>query len=97
LVLWEWLLAPLRPGGSWLLLKALPLAATLLYVLGGSARALQFAGLLLPFYVAEAIVRLWSESGRAAWAAGIALLLALAALAPIYQWARNARRISKAD
>ena len=23
-VLWEWLLAPLRPGGSWLILKAVP-------------------------------------------------------------------------
>lgn len=91
LVLWEWLLAPLRPGGSWLILKALPLAATLPLASRGSRRALQSAALLLPLYVAEAITRLWSETGRAAWAAGIALVLALAALAAILLWARQER------
>ena len=34
-VAWELWLAPLRPGGSWLVLKALPLLAPLMGILKG--------------------------------------------------------------
>ncbi len=90
LVLWEVLLAPLRPGGSWLVLKALPLAACIIYLARGSNRAYLCSAALLPFYVAEAIVRGWTESGRAAFCAGVALLLALAALGAMWKATRRA-------
>ena len=39
---WELWLAPLRPGGSWLVLKLLPLLAALMGVLRGRRYTLQW-------------------------------------------------------
>lgn len=82
-VLWELWLAPLRPGGSWLALKALPLALFVPAVARGSRKALQGAALLVPFYLAEGIVRGWSESGRhaiVAWGAAAIAAFTFAAV-----------------
>jgi uncharacterized membrane protein len=76
--LWETLLAPLRPGGSWLALKALPLALLLAALLRGSRRASGLLALLLPFYFAEAHVRAMTEQGRHAFVAAVAAALAAA-------------------
>jgi len=83
LVLWETLLAPLRPGGSWLALKALPLALLLPGLAAGRARARQWASLLLPLYFGEAVVRGFTEAGRHATVAWAAALLALAAFVAV--------------
>ena len=56
-VLWEWQWAPLRPGGSWLVLKAVPLLLPLRGVLRGDLRAMQWALLLVLVYIAEGSVR----------------------------------------
>ena len=83
LVLWETLLAPLRPGGSWLALKALPLALLLPGLAAARPRARQWASLLLPFYFAEGLVRGLTEAGRHATVAWGAALLAFAAFAAV--------------
>ena len=63
-LLWELLLAPLRPGGSWLALKALPLALLLPGVARGALRPRQLlAFILLPLF-AEGLVRALTEAGR---------------------------------
>jgi uncharacterized membrane protein len=82
-VLWETLLAPVRPGGSWLALKALPLAMVLPGLFRGQTKARQWASLLLPFYFAEAIVRALTESGRHGLVAGTAATIALAAFVAV--------------
>jgi uncharacterized membrane protein len=75
-VLWEWLLAPLRPGGSWLLLKAVPLLLPLRGLWRGDVPAMQWALLIVLLYVAEGALRLLDPQPVAA----LALLeLALAA------------------
>ena len=79
LILWETVLAPLRPGGSWLVLKALPLALVWPGLSRGRIRSRQIASLLLPFYFAEAIVRAVTEPGRHALVAGSAAALSAAA------------------
>ena len=56
-VLWESLLAPVRPGGGWLALKALPLAALLPRVMRGARKPRQWLALLLPWYAAEGSAR----------------------------------------
>ena len=76
-VLWEWLLAPLRPGGSWLVLKGLPLLLPLAGVLRGDVKAMQWAVLLSLLYLAEGSVRIFDAPAVAALAA-IEILLALA-------------------
>jgi uncharacterized membrane protein len=90
-LLWETLLAPLRPGGSWLALKALPLAFLWLALARGSYKARQAASLLLPIYLGEAIVRAMSESGRHAFVAATAAVLAAIAFVALLMSFRSAR------
>jgi uncharacterized membrane protein len=90
-LLWELLLAPLRPGGSWLALKALPLALLVPSALRGTRRALQWLSLLLPFYVAEGVVRGFTESGRHALVAWVAAAIAAATFVALLAWVRSGR------
>ena len=62
-VAWELWLAPLRPGGSWLVLKALPLLAPLMGILKGRRYTYQCAPMLVLAYFSEGIMRAWSERG----------------------------------
>lgn len=96
---WERWLAPLRPGGSALVLKALPLACALPGVWRRKLYTLQWASMLVLLYVAEGVVRGMTDRGlssRLGWAeVSIATLFigcALAHLAPFKRAARAARR-----
>ena len=83
LVLWEMWLAPIRAGGSFLALKALPLAIALPGLLRGSRYTRQWLSLLLPFYAAEGIIRAFSEPGRVRLLASAEIALAAVAFAAI--------------
>jgi uncharacterized membrane protein len=94
-VLWELLLAPLRPGGSWLALKALPLALLLPSVARGALRPRQWLAFVLLPYFAEGVVRCVTESGRHALVAGVAAAIAgfaFVALVLSFRAERRARR-----
>ncbi|HJV27236.1 MAG TPA: DUF2069 domain-containing protein [Aromatoleum sp.] len=56
-LLWEAWLAPLRPGGSWMTLKALPLMAALFGVLKGRRYTYQWLSMLVLLYLVEGVVR----------------------------------------
>jgi uncharacterized membrane protein len=60
---WELWLAPLRPGGSLLALKILPLLLPLFGILHGRIYTYQWAAMLILAYFAEGTVRAWSERG----------------------------------
>jgi uncharacterized membrane protein len=60
-VAWELKIAPLRPGGSLLALKALPLLLPLPGVLKGRLYTLQWAAMLILLYFMEGVVRAWSD------------------------------------
>ena len=77
-VAWELSLAPLRPGGSWLALKVLPLLVPLPGVLHGRVYTHQWALLLVPAYFIEGVVRAWSESGSSGQLALIEIALTVA-------------------
>jgi uncharacterized membrane protein len=62
-LLWEALLAPIKPGGSLLMLKALPLLVPLFGILRGRVYTYQWASLLVLAYFCEGVVRAWSERG----------------------------------
>ena len=72
---WELWLAPLRPGGSWLVLKTLPLLAPLHGVLRGRVYTFQWALMMVLAYFAEGVVRAWSDAGTAASAALVEVAL----------------------
>ncbi len=75
-VAWELWLAPLRPGGSWLVLKVLPLLLILRGVLAGRNYALQCSVLLIWLYITEGVVRVTTDSGASMLLAGLEIVLA---------------------
>lgn len=98
-VAWEWWLAPLRPGGTALVLKAVPLLLALPGVLRQRIYTLQWASMLILLYFAEGIVRGMSDRGLSARLGWLETLLALvffvcalAYVAPFKRAARAARR-----
>ena len=77
-VAWELWLAPIRPGGSWLVLKALPLLLPLMGILKGRRYTYQWASMLVLAYFTEGVVRAWSDTGLSAWLAGGEVVLSVA-------------------
>jgi uncharacterized membrane protein len=65
-VAWELVLAPLRPGGSWMVLKVLPLLVPLRGVLKRNIYTMQWSSMLILLYFAEGIVRATSDMGLSA-------------------------------
>lgn len=74
---WELRWAPLRPGGSWWAIKALPLCLPLAGMLKHRLYTYRWTSLLVWLYVTEALVRAPSEHGPAAVLAWLELVLAL--------------------
>lgn len=87
-LLWELWWAPLRPGGSMLALKALPLLIPLFGVLRGRRYTHQWLLFLLLVYVAEGAVRVSSDLGLKQAMAGVELALALACFLAAMAYAR---------
>ena len=90
---WELWLAPLRPGGSLLALKALPLALPLAGVLSGKRYTYQWSSMLILAYFAEGVTRAWSERGlsQSLALAELCLSMVFFAAAVIYARATQAR------
>lgn len=86
---WELWLAPLRPGGSWLVLKVLPLLAPLFGILHGRLYTYRWSSLLIWLYVLEALVRISSDAPPSAWLALAELFLALAFFIAVVLFIRN--------
>ncbi len=74
-LLWERWLAPIRPGGSWLMLKAVPLLLPLRGLLNGKRYTYQWSSLLILAYLTEGLVRATSDAGTSQWLAVIETLL----------------------
>ena len=74
-VVWELFLAPLRPGGSWLVLKVVPLLFVLRGVLRADNYTLQWSTLLVWAYFTEGVVRAASDAGLSAQLALVEVLL----------------------
>jgi uncharacterized membrane protein len=91
---WELWLAPLRPGGSWLALKALPLLAPLVGVLRARVYTVQWSLLLILAYLAEGVVRASSDTGTAARLAQLEIALVIAYFASAVGFVRLSRSAS---
>lgn len=65
-IAWELVLAPLRPGGSWMVLKVVPLLLPLRGVLQRDNYTLQWSSMLILLYLMEGVVRATSDSGLSA-------------------------------
>ena len=90
-VAWELWLAPLRPGGSLLALKALPLALPLAGILKGKRYTYQWSSMLILAYLAEGATRAWSDKGLSQTLAFAEAALSLAFFAATVSYARWTR------
>lgn len=72
---WELWLAPLRPGGSWLVLKVLPLLLPLAGLLKKRMYTYRWVSLLVWLYFTEGVVRATSDRFPSSGLAGIQVLL----------------------
>lgn len=75
-LLWERWLAPIRPGGSWLMLKAILLLLPLRGLLNGKRYTYQWSSLLILAYLTEGLVRATSDTGLSQLLASVEVILA---------------------
>ncbi len=74
---WEGWLAPLKPEGSLLILKAVPLLFPLFGILRGKRYTYQWACMFILIYFTEGAVRAWSDVGVSAKLAMIEVVLSV--------------------
>jgi len=74
---WELLLAPLRPGGSWLALKVLPLCVPLAGLLKNRMYTYRWVSLLVWLYFTEGAVRAYSDAAPGNYLAMVEVFLCL--------------------
>lgn len=96
---WELWIAPLRPGGSWLVLKVLPLLVPLFGILRQRRYTHQWASLLIQLYLLEGLTRAASDNGAMQWLAAIEVALALVFFVAVVTFARQTApsRLKAAD
>ena len=74
---WELWLAPMKPGGSALVFKVLPLLAPLFGILRGRRYTYQWSSMLILLYFMEGVVRAMSDRGPAVLLAACEIVLSL--------------------
>lgn len=95
--LWEWQIAPLRAGGSWLALKTLPLCLPLSGCLKGKVYTYQYSSMLILFYLAEGVTRLFDISLASRICAGIEIVLSLIFFIGCLMYVRTFRHLQAAS
>jgi uncharacterized membrane protein len=76
-LLWESILAPLKPSGSLLILKTAPLLLPLFGILKGRRYTYQWSSMFILFYFTEGAVRAWADTGLSAKLALLEVVLSL--------------------
>lgn len=89
---WETVLAPLKPGGSLLMLKAVPLLLPLFGILRVKRYTYQWSSMFILLYFTEGVVRAWSDSGLSAQLAAAEIILSVAFFSCAIFYARLTRK-----
>ena len=74
-LLWELWLAPLRPGGSWWVIKVLPLCIPLAGLLKNRMYTYRWVSMLVWLYFTEGVMRAWGDAWPSNGLAGLQILL----------------------
>ncbi len=85
---WELWLAPLRPGGSWVALKVLPLCLPLAGLLRHRMYTYRWVSLMVWLYFTEGVVRAWSDRPPSSYLAMVEIALCLVLFAACAQHVR---------
>ena len=93
---WELLWAPLRPGGSWLALKALPLCIPLAGLLRNRMYTYRWVSLVVWLYFIEGVVRAWGDKAPGNTLAMVEIALCLLLFVAVVLHIRLRLRYAKA-
>ena len=93
---WELLIAPLRPGGSWLALKALPLCLPLAGLLKNRMYTYRWVSMLVWLYFTEGVVRAWGDKAPGNYCAALEIILCLSLFVACLMHVRLRQRDAKA-
>jgi uncharacterized membrane protein len=74
---WELTLVPIRPGGSWLALKVIPLCIPLAGLLKNRMYTYRWVSLVVWLYFTEGVVRAWSDRAPGNYLAMLEIALCL--------------------
>ena len=96
-IAWELFLAPLRPGGSWMVLKALPLLLPLRGILRAQRYTCQWASLLCLVYFVEGVVRSFSDAVPSRYLAMAETALAIILFVSLIFLARELGRAQQSE
>ena len=88
---WELWLAPLRPGGSMLVLKVVPLLIALFGILRGKRYTYQWMSMLILLYFTEGTVRATSDIGLSQQLAIVETVLAVIFFSSAIYYAKATR------
>ncbi|HEX2649988.1 MAG TPA: DUF2069 domain-containing protein [Burkholderiales bacterium] len=88
---WETVLAPLRPGGSYIALKALPLLLPLPGILSGKLYTYRWSSMLILAYLGEGAMRAFSERGASQVFAALEIVLSAVFFAAVVSYVRQKR------
>jgi uncharacterized membrane protein len=86
---WELWLAPLRPGGTLLAIKVIPLALAIPALMRASRYAFQWWSMLLMIYLTEGLVRATSDKGLSANLAWVEVALCVVAFTCILLYTKR--------
>lgn len=96
LILWEMFLVPLRPNGSWMVLKIIPLLFPLRGILKSQNYTMQWSSMLILLYFTEGVVRASSDTSSLSRAlAGLEIILSVAFFFAAILYLRPHKKIAK--
>ena len=94
-VCWEWFVSPLRPGGSWLILKGVPLLFAIPGIWKGKVYTMQWASMLILLYTTEGLVRIL-ETGINLWLALLEVILSTVGFVCLLMYLKPIKKEAKA-
>ena len=93
-ILWESILAPIKPGGSWAVIKVIPLLFALKGIWQGRSYTMQWASMLIMLYFIEGVTRL-NDIGLSAYLAGLEVVLSLIAYVALLAYLKPLKKQAK--
>ena len=93
---WELWISPLRPGGSWLALKVLPLCLPMVGLLKNRMYTYRWVSLVVWLYFIEGVVRAWGDRAPGNYLALLEVLLCLCLFAACLLHVRMRQRSAAA-
>lgn len=93
-VLWESILAPIKPGGSWAIIKVLPLLFALKGIWQARNYTMQWASMLIMLYFIEGVTRL-HDAGLSAYLAGAEIILSIISYTALLAYLKPLKKLAK--